>query len=115
MNRLIPEMADIQEPVNDWMLGAKVTGTSETSNRLRIQLVPDEERLHFGLQANGVVLSRTRAIKDGFVFYNRGQAKFRASKFLSFDQNGVRIMDSDAEAVSAQETLDVQSLSLIHI
>ena len=109
LNRLIPEMADIQEPVNDWMLGARVTGTSETSNRLRIQLVPDEERLHFGLQANGVVLSRTRAIKDGFVFYNRGQAKFRASKFLSFDQNGVRIMDSDAEAVSAQETLDVQS------
>ena len=91
------------------MLGAKVTGTSETSNRLKIQLVPDDRRLHFGLQANGVVLSRTRAMKDGFVFYNRGQAKFRASKFLSFDRDGILITDSDAQAVSNQETTNVES------
>lgn len=109
MNRMLPEMGAIREPVNDRMLGAKVTGTSETSNRLKIHLVPDESRLHFGLQANGVVLSRTRAMKDGFVFYNRGQAKFRASKFLSFDRDGILLTDSDAEAVSAQETTNVES------
>ncbi len=109
MNRMLPEMGAIREPVNDRMLGAKVTGTSETSNRLRIHLVPDEHRLHFGLQANGVVLSRTRAMKDGFVFYNRGQAKFRASKFLSFDRDGILLTDSDAQAVSAQETTNVES------
>lgn len=109
LNRLVPESMQTNEPVNDRVLGARVTGISQTENRLRVRLIPDSQRWFLGLEAEGVVNSRTRAFKDGIVFHDQGTAWFEANKYLSLDRNGVNFSDASAQASSSQRTMNIES------
>lgn len=109
MNRILPKPQPVQENVRDHLLGARVIGTSNTVNRIRVNLIPDDRRLTLGLEADGTVHSRTHATKQGFTFHNLGQARFRANKFLSLDRRGFSYTHATAEATSEQQTTDVES------
>lgn len=109
LNRLVPESMQMNEPVNDRVLGARVTGISQTENRLRVRLIPDSQRWFLGLEAQGVVSSRTRAIKDGIIFHDQGTAWFEANKYLSLDRNGINFSDASAQASSSQRMTGIES------
>lgn len=108
INRLLPETQTTQEPVEDRMLGARVIGTSRTENRLRVRLVPDQKRWMLGLEAQGTVASRTRAIKSGFVFHNHGLARFEATKVVALGREGLALTESAAVASSTQQTTGIE-------
>ncbi len=109
INRLIPEGMTTEEPVEDRLLGARIIGTSQTQNELRVNLIPDEHQWVMGIEAHGTVSSRTRALKDGFIFHNAGIARFEASKRLALGRHGVDLHDATAQATSSQRTTDVES------
>ncbi|MEZ6106979.1 MAG: hypothetical protein R3B96_12890 [Pirellulaceae bacterium] len=98
LNRMVPQNMMTNEPVNDRVLGARVTGISQTENRLRVRLVPDAHRWFLGLEAQGVVSSRTRAFKDGIIFHDHGTATFEANKLSLARSPWNRFTDASAIA-----------------
>jgi hypothetical protein len=100
INRMLPEPQRMAEDVDDHILGARVFGRSEASTRLFVRLMPDRERLHMGLEAQGEVASETSASKGPATFFNEGLSRYRARKLLTIDQNGMRVWRSEADANS---------------
>src|SRR5262249_37613230 len=54
-NRFLPRERAQLEAVEDTILGAWVTGQSQTNTNVKLVLIPDEHRWNIGLEANGQV------------------------------------------------------------
>ena len=80
INRLIPTETQVSAPVDDKVLGARVEGTSDTTSRLKVQLLEDDGRWVIGLDAQGEIESRTTSTKGAAVFENEASASFQANK-----------------------------------
>ena len=89
MNRLLPQLPTIAEPVSETIQGAKVSGRSRVSNELKVALIPDENQLNFEVQTNGHVQSDTVAKTKSFRIMNQGQANFQVYKQISVSANGI--------------------------
>ena len=100
LNRLIPDSPAVNEPVQETVLGADVSGHSQIRNRLSVQLVEDPSQISLKLETNGEVDSDTVARRSGFEIRNEGNAKFQAFKKLSLDRMGR--FSSDRPVASAQ-------------
>lgn len=109
INELIPTPEDANEPVNDQVMGASVTGRSNVSTRLKVQLVPDQTRWRVGLEAAGYVSSNTQAFKGPFTFFNQGWANYRAKTTVGLGREGFHMNTPTAEASSQTDLLDLQS------
>jgi hypothetical protein len=109
INQLIPAPSVSQESVNDHLMGARVTGRSNVSTRLRVQLVPDKTRWRVGLEATGDVSSNTQAFHGPFTFFNQGWANYRARTTVGLGKRGFDVNQPTAEATSQTDLLDLQS------
>ena len=89
MNRLLPQLPTIAEPVSETIQGAKVSGRSRVSNELQVALIPDENQLNFQIQTNGHVQSDTVAKTKTFRIMSQGQANFQVYKQISVNANGI--------------------------
>lgn len=89
MNRLLPKLPTIAEPVSETIQGALVSGSSQVSNQIQVNLVPDPERLNFQIQTDGQVHSDTVARTKGFRILNQGLAQFQVTKQITVDDNGI--------------------------
>lgn len=89
LNRMIPTMPTMREPVSEKILGAQVSGRSDISNQLQIELLPDPDHVHLRVQTAGTVHSSTVARRDGFAIQNEGLARFQVFKRLAFGRDGV--------------------------
>ena len=89
MNRLLPELPTIAEPVSDTIQGARVSGSSQISNQLQVNLIPDPKRLNLQIQTDGQVHSDTVARTKGFRILNQGLAQFQVYKQITVDANGI--------------------------
>ena len=109
INRIIPEMPAIQEPVKDRILGADVFGRSQISNRLHVQLTPDLHRWNLQLHSAGLVRSRTQAHRDGFVFHSVGSAQIFGAQRITISANGMAGSDINVEANADQRVVGMSS------
>ena len=110
MNRLLPELPTIAEPVSETVQGARVSGSSQTSNQLKVALVPDPNQLNFQIQTNGQVQSDTVARTKAFRILNQGHASFLVTKQISVNRNGFDTSHKPYSNSSAQQVLiDIQS------
>jgi len=89
MNRLLPQLPTIAEPVSETIQGAKVSGRSRVSNELKVALIPDENKLNFQIQTNGHVQSDTVAKTNAFSIKSRGQANFQVYKDITVSADGI--------------------------
>ena len=89
MNRLLPQLPTIAEPVSETIKGAKVSGRSQVSNELKVALIPDEHQLNFEIQTNGHVQSDTVAKTKAFRIMSQGQANFQVYKKITVSANGI--------------------------
>jgi len=113
-NRMIPAQSPQVEPVEDSILGAWVSGQSQTNTKLKVVLTPDKHRWNVGLEAVGDVLSDTSSSKGPATFYQRGWSMFRARKKLTVDRRGIRMFSAEAEA-NANNDLDDFETDFDHI
>ena len=105
VNRLVPAQAPQNEAVDDTILGAWVSGQSQTNTKLKVVLTPDERTWNIGLEALGEVASDTSSSKGPATFYQRGWSMFRARKRLTVDRRGIRLFAAEGEA-NANTDLD---------
>ena len=108
LNRMVPAMPTTLEPVSERVLGAAVSGRSQISNHLQVELIPDPNQVQLRLRTQGTVHSNTVARRDGFAIQNQGLARFQVFKRLAFGREGV---DSSEQPV-AYSTADQQVVGM---
>jgi len=91
LQRLLPEPKPTNDPVNETILGAAVSGRSMTSAQLSLRLLPDQSKWKMGLETTGTIDSETRAVAGPVTFCNQGNAQFTARKYIAVDAEGVRV------------------------
>ncbi|MDB4778046.1 hypothetical protein OAG68_01160 [bacterium] len=112
INRLLPQTPDIEQPINENVMGAQVHGNSRIQNRLLIRLIPDNKKVNLWLEANGRVRSLTQARQSGFRIDNVGNSRFQVFKQIAFNRSGVEtgvpyaVSDTSSQVVGMQSNLD---------
>ena len=119
LNRFLPPPSQINQPVNEHIRGADVSGESNVLTDLRIRLLPDSARLRLGLEARGEVNSRTTARKGPATFHSQGRSRFLARKQFLHDGDKLFVQRSDV-ATSLDNRLadfetDYDSVPLINL
>ncbi len=109
LNRMAPEPRDEETDVVDTVAGAEVRGRATTTTRTSFRLVPDRTRLRLGLEANGTVNSRTTASSGPAVFVNQGESRFLVRKLITYNEQGLRVAQAQAEVDGVKN--DVESVS----
>ncbi len=112
INRLLPQTPEIEQPINENVMGAQVQGNSRIQNRLLIRLIPDNRKVNLWLEANGRVRSLTQARQSGFRIDNVGNSRFQVFKQIAFNRSGVEtgapyaVSDTRSQVVGMQSNLD---------
>ncbi len=105
MNRLLPQLPTITEPVSETIQDADVYGQSRVSNRLKVDLLPDDNQIKIQIQTNGHVQSNTVAKTRAFRIMNQGQANFHVVKEISVSANGIDASQKAYSTSSAKQLL----------
>lgn len=110
LNRLLPQLPTIAEPVSETVQGALVSGQSRVSNELYVALVPDQRQLNFQIQTRGHVQADTVARTKSVRIMNKGQAKFQVYKQISVSGSGIDTSQpAYATSTSNQMLVGIQS------
>ena len=119
VNSLLPDLGEMEEPVNDVLLGSRIRGQSRVSTRLRVVLLPDRLRWRLGLEAHGEIDSRTSTKHGPAKFYNVGRGQYLARKLLLIDRLGLHSHRAEANAQSeeslARLETDFDNLPLVNV
>jgi hypothetical protein len=89
LNRLVPERDAEFEWVRDYILGTPVRGQSWNHSDVSVRLVPDPDRLRFGLRVNGLVSALTSSTSGPATFYNDSQSTYLAWKEFGLSTGGI--------------------------
>lgn len=98
IRRLLPQPEPIVSPVRDRIAGTPVSGRSTTETQLGVRLVPDNNAWRIGLEAQGVVTSRTYSRGGPAVLGARGSTEFSAKKLLLLTPVGMQAAPTVATA-----------------
>ena len=111
MNRLLPELPTITEPVSESLNGALLSGQSQvTNNRIRVNLVPDPSQLNFHIQTQGEVLADTMARTKSIRIFSHSNAWYHVTKPVTLGKNGIDASQQAYSVGRAQQFLvDIQS------
>ena len=105
INRMLPAPKALEEPIDDTILGARVSGKSRTSTMLKVFLIPDKKQWRLGVQASGEVTSDTETRKRSNTFHNKGSSRYTVNKDLMVDRRGVRLGHATAKAEDIESEL----------
>ena len=111
LNRLIPELPITQMPVSETIKGAKVSGNSQVSNRLRVAFEPNPNEIGLRLETAGYVFSDTIARTNTFRVANMGEGQFQVNQRLTIGPtSGINASSSPySTSVGTQKVVGVQS------
>lgn len=105
IERLLPQPEPFVTPIRDRIAGSRVVGQSTTKTELALRLQPDPHAWRMGLDAQGVVTSRTYSRGGPAVLGARGAITFAAKKLIVLDHTGLRAAPAVAEAQSVSQRL----------
>ena len=94
LNKVVGYNHKDEGPVNDIILGARVSGSQTTNGRVGIDLRPNNDNVFFYMTFGGVTQSRTRGVTDEATIFTSGYHEFNASKGITF--NGDKFSVADA-------------------
>jgi hypothetical protein len=109
LNRLLPIVQDMDEDVNEFVLGSRVLGRSRTSTQLSVRLIPDQHRWRLGLEARGEVSSETQARVGMVRLFNRGESDYLARQLLLVGRRGVELEEPEAGVDASTRLTGVRS------
>ena len=110
INRLLPKLPEIEQPVDQRIKGARVLGKSLISNQLRVNLIPDESQIQLNLETRGDVQSDTVAKTKVFKLTNLGRANFEVFQNIMINEEGIEAVgDPFARAKAKQSLVGVES------
>jgi hypothetical protein len=106
---MIPQQTPQLEAVEDNIVGAWVSGQSQTNTKVHITLTPDKAHWNIALEAEGQVASDTASSKGPATFYQRGWSLFRARKRMIVDHRGIRVFSAEADADANTDLEDYET------
>lgn len=89
VERMLPEATITTGPMQDYVLGRRVRGTSTVEQSTAIVFLPDTERIRLELLVRGEVDSRTVTDAGPAAIHSRGEATFTVRKPLSLSAQGL--------------------------
>ena len=84
--------------MNDYILGARIAGESDTRGKTALELLPSNGRLLGKITFEGTVHSQTRGYKSPVVLHQISDSTFRSSKLISLDEKGLRVSPATTDA-----------------
>jgi len=109
INRLLPDPKSQEEPIDDTIQGARVSGKSRTSTILNVFLIPDKKQWRMGVQASGEVTSDTETRRRSTTFHNKGSSRYTVNKDLLIDRRGIRVGRATAKTDIQSELLGFET------
>ena len=109
LNRLLPAMRNVRAPVREFILGAEVSGQSDSRTQLQVDLLPDEERIKARLNAKGELAARTQSRKGSIIFHNRNRSHFLIQKLFLLDGKSLHVGRTDATAQARTNLLGMNT------
>lgn len=89
VERMLPEATVKTSPMQDFVLGRKVRGTSTVEQSMAVAFLPDAARIRFDLLVRGEVASRTVTDAGPAAIHSRGEASFTVRKPVSLSADGL--------------------------
>jgi SLA1 homology domain 1, SHD1 len=93
-----------RKPVRDYILGTSVVGESETRGKTRLELIPSFGKLRGKIAFEGTVHANTRGYHWPVTLHQTSDSKFRASKTVTMDENGLQVTDATVRAATNLRT-----------
>ncbi len=110
INRLLPQLPEIEQPVDQKIKGARVLGKSRVSNQLRVNLIPDDSQIQLNVETRGDVQSDTVAKTKVFRVTNLGRANFEVFQNIMINEEGIEAVgDPYARSKANQLVVGVES------
>jgi hypothetical protein len=109
LNRFMPEPQTSENQVRDRIMGRPVRGVSETTTELQVKLIPDSQRLHVWLEAQGAIDSQTQSSKGPVTVSDRGESNYIVHKAVVIDDRGMGIAPALAEAKSSAQLTGIST------
>ena len=110
LNRLLPKLPEIEQPVDQNIKGARVLGKSRVSNQLRVNLIPDDSQIQFNVETRGDVQSDTVAKTKVFRVTNLGKANFEVFQNVTINTEGIEAVgDPYARSKANQFLVGIES------
>jgi hypothetical protein len=85
LNKLMSDQQTTNGQVNDFVMGANVTGNEQTTTDISVELRPGKNSANIDLILNGVTQSSTVGSTDQANIYTQGNHRWGAKKPLRFD------------------------------
>ncbi|MCE9556247.1 MAG: hypothetical protein K8T91_23100, partial [Planctomycetes bacterium] len=108
-DRILPQPHAQESEVDDWIQGAQILGMKTVFTTLKARLVPDPQRFHLLLVADGVVDSQTEAHAGPAVFQNEGQTTFQVYSPIIMSPFGLKQGEVVAEANATNDVVGVST------
>ena len=105
LNRLIPQLPAMAEPVSETVQGARVSGNTQISNNIRIALEPNPAQLALRLESLGHVDADTVARTNTFRVANQGSADFQVFQNLRIGPEGINALEAPYSVSSANQNV----------
>ena len=109
LQRVVQREVRQRKPVNDFILGSTITGTSETNGSTELVLQPNAQHGELEIRLSGVVSYRTVASHGPVEIYANGAAQFAAAKAVWIDQDGVATGRAATNVINTSTITGVQS------
>jgi hypothetical protein len=108
-NRLVPPQEPVNAPVNERIAGAEVHGRSHTETQVHVRLLPDPKVWRIGLEATGVVQSRTYSDAGPARILSASRMEYEARKLLVINRFGMHIWPTEAKVEGRNSLAGVES------
>jgi hypothetical protein len=109
VERMMPESTVKTAPMQDFVLGRKVRGTSTVEQSMSIAFVPDAEHIRFELLVRGEVDSRTVTDAGPAAIHSRGAASFTVRKPMSVSPAGLAFGTTLGSASNQSQLATIQT------
>jgi hypothetical protein len=109
VNRLIPPQQPVTAPVRSHIAGADVRGRSQTETQIHVRLLPDDRVWRFGLEAHGIVNSRTYSDTWPARLRNASHMEYEARKLVLVNRFGLHVFPTEARAEGSTKLVGVDS------
>ena len=109
INRFLPIRDPEFDVVQETILNNPVAGRRRTETEVKIELVPDPERLLLNLVVDGNVVAATRSNVFPAKLFNESQAAYRGLKRLEWKDDGIRWSESQVAVNSSSQLSGVET------
>jgi hypothetical protein len=109
VERMMPESTVKTAPMQDFVLGRKVRGTSTVEQSMSIAFVPDADHIRFELLVRGEVDSRTVTDAGPAAIHSRGAANFTVRKPMSLSPAGLAFGTALGAASNQSQLATIQT------